>query len=580
MIDGVFLRRLFLLLNILIVFQDVGAQYKFNMSVSYNANCHGVRECEEAIRMCNSMVNGYMAKCRINFNSISECEAARGMVISGMNEVKSYANQVGVKFNFTVSPCSGSGGNFVFLGPNRGSSFYSPNFADEIKNWSEDYIEQQLALDPENAQTESVAVETDDYSFDEERANLRDGFVIDTDKPFRSINVDEDGGINTHSTDFISPKAIPADEKTVAVYLDSVRKLYSDAMPSLINDMQYIHWIKEQYKKLTGYDIDYILRSISRTKEETIALRNFREFEKQILNEAIDKIDITLQNINKRKEKLEVDLAVLALDCYEQSSASAYLPCTNYDRVNLDDFNLPNGVQNLAKIIARFNATNDKTGFNAVLYRNSLTNEYVVAFEGSTLNISKNAWNDFGKNNALNALGMQSEQFKMAKAIGDFINEESELNDVAIYFTGHSLGGGLASLAGLVTGRPTSTYNAEGIRNSVLKDFGLLEKKQSKDYNIKAYYSSTDILTYSQNYLEPTLFPVVGLTNNIEPIGDKINIGVKGIHQMKPIVEHFIKENDNVQSLWQKYADAKNSMKSEIGHTEMASFEQIFITTE
>lgn len=202
MIDGVFLRRLFLLLNILIVFQDVGAQYKFNMSVSYNANCHGVRECEEAIRMCNSMVNGYMAKCRINFNSISECEAARGIVISGMNEVKSYANQVGVKFNFTVSPCSGSGGNFVFLGPSRGSSFYSPNFADEIKNWSEDYIEQQLALDPENAQTEPVAVETDDYSFDEERANLRDGFVIDTDKPFRSINVDEDGGINTHSDDF------------------------------------------------------------------------------------------------------------------------------------------------------------------------------------------------------------------------------------------------------------------------------------------------------------------------------------------------------------------------------------------
>lgn len=45
-------------------------------------------------------------------------------------------------------------------------------------------------------------METSDYSFDEKRKNLREGFVIDTDKPFRSLNVDETGSINTHSSDF------------------------------------------------------------------------------------------------------------------------------------------------------------------------------------------------------------------------------------------------------------------------------------------------------------------------------------------------------------------------------------------
>lgn len=573
------LQRLFCLLNFLIIIQNINAQYNFNISISYNTNCRGVRECEEAIRICNSMANDYISKCKINFNSRSECEAARGMTISGMNDVKSIADQAGVKFNFTVSPCSGSGGNFVFLGPNRGTSFYSPNFAEEIKNWSEDHIEQQLALNPESKQSESIAVETNDHSFDEERTILRKDFVINTDRPFRSINIDEDGRINTQSTDFISHKIIPADEQLVTSYLDSIRNLPSEDIPPIINDEQYIYWIQEQYKKLTGYDIEHILHSISRNQEENIALRNFREFEKRLINDAIAKIDLTLQNLNKRKEKLEVDLAVLALDCYEQGSSNKYLSCTNYDRVDLYNSHLPNGIQNLANIIADYNATNDKTGFNAVLYHNRITNEYVVAFEGSTFNFSKDAWNDFGKTNALNAAGMQSEQFKMAKNIGDFINNESELNDVAIYFTGHSLGGGLASLAGLVTGRPTSTYNAEGIRNNVLKDFGLLEKKINKEYQITAYYSATDILTRTQN-VEPVISPITGFTNNIDPIGDKINIGINGLHQMEPIVEHFIQKNDNVQGIWQKYTNAKNNMKYEMQHTEMASLEQIYITTE
>lgn len=201
--SDIFFRRLyFLFIILLIAFQDINAQYKFNVSVSYNTNCFGVKECEEAIRICNSMINDYISNCKMSFNSRSECETARGTTINGMNDVKSFASQTGVNFNFTVSPCSGSNNNFVFLGPNKGTSFYSPNFTDEIKNWSEDYIEQQLALNPESQRREPIAVETNDYFFDEARVKLRNDFVIDTDRPFRSINIDEKGGINTHSDDF------------------------------------------------------------------------------------------------------------------------------------------------------------------------------------------------------------------------------------------------------------------------------------------------------------------------------------------------------------------------------------------
>ena len=204
--NGKFFIRLFFLLCVFIISQNVDAQYKFYVSMSFNYNCHGNRECEELVMMTNGIIQNAISGIPISFNTKNECEAARNMTVNSLNEAKSLASQYssyGVKLNFTVTPCSGfGGGNFVFLGPNRGSSFYSPSVADEIKNWSEDNERLQAALNPEWERSEQMAVETSDYSFDEKRKNLREGFVIDTDKPFRSLNVDETGSINTHSSDF------------------------------------------------------------------------------------------------------------------------------------------------------------------------------------------------------------------------------------------------------------------------------------------------------------------------------------------------------------------------------------------
>lgn len=133
-----------------------------------------------------------------------------------------------------------------------------------------------------------MAVETSDYSFDEERKNLREGFVIDTDKPFRSLNINANVGINTRFADYyspintfshniISPKVIPANEQLVDSFLSRVNE---DSAPSLIDD-KYIDWIKDQFEKVSdcNRDIDAILNTSLRTEEENAILGNYQEFQ-------------------------------------------------------------------------------------------------------------------------------------------------------------------------------------------------------------------------------------------------------------------------------------------------------------
>lgn len=210
MISKTWLRRILILLNVLFLFQTIEAQYKFYVSISWNYNCHGVRECEEVIKRYNLLYNNYLAQYSIGFKTRNECETARSTFVSIMNNLQSVVSSVGARIHFTTTPCSGLGNeSFMFLGPNRGSSFHSPNIANEIQDWSKDYIEQLLALDTESKYSESMVLETNDHSFDEERNNLRKEFVLDTDKPFISINMRESWRSSSPDLDILNVELKP-----------------------------------------------------------------------------------------------------------------------------------------------------------------------------------------------------------------------------------------------------------------------------------------------------------------------------------------------------------------------------------
>lgn len=108
---------------------------------------------------------------------------------------------------------------------------------------------------------------------------------------------------------------------------------------------------------------------------------------------------------------------------------------------------------------------NEKTGFRAEVYRNSITGEAVLAFQGTNFE-SVEDW----KNNLQQGVGLTSPQYEQARRAADefntvFANEERSL-------TGHSLGGGMASYAALATGLEATTFNAAGLHTNTLDRVG------------------------------------------------------------------------------------------------------------
>lgn len=251
----------------------------------------------------------------------------------------------------------------------------------------------------------------------------------------------------------------------------------------------------------------------------------------------------------------------------------------------------------VAIAIENANATENTTGFHAELFYNELTKEYTIGFAGSGKQLS-----DWLYNNAPQALGKEFPQQILSNAIITAIKMLPD--DAKINIVGHSLGGALASYVGLATGKPAYTYNAEGISDNILKENGLLEKKENKDYNITAYYTTYDILSNTQDDIPGSTIVASAIGNRVE-LGDlnnvkdasvavtagvvvgalsgNIKMGTKaaqltyqGIaHKMEPIVKHNLSKYGNVQNVWNNNQHAIGSLNSERSRAAMRTLSSV-----
>jgi LysM repeat protein len=100
------------------------------------------------------------------------------------------------------------------------------------------------------------------------------------------------------------------------------------------------------------------------------------------------------------------------------------------------------------------------SGFYAVWFKRKRDQEAVLAIRGTDMT----QLSDFGSDAQL-AVGSVPRQFYMAD---EFLTKlRQAMSGRAFYVTGHSLGGGLASLLGAKYRLPTVTLNAPGMRNSL-----------------------------------------------------------------------------------------------------------------
>ncbi|SNR84406.1 RHS repeat-associated core domain-containing protein [Flavobacterium sp. ov086] len=131
---------------------------------------------------------------------------------------------------------------------------------------------------------------------------------------------------------------------------------------------------------------------------------------------------------------------------------------------------------------------NKKTGYKGVLYQGfNETNEkqYIYATQGTNPG-SGDDW----KNNIQQAVMGNSPQYKQSVEIA----KELASNYEGISFTGHSLGGGLASANALATNGKAVTFNAAGLSKKTKTNLGLDGKKA----NISAYVVQGEIVSHLQ----------------------------------------------------------------------------------
>lgn len=362
-------------LGFIIVSQMAVAQWRFTVSLS-TSGCGNSMDEKIAWKAAEAQVNYWMGEGYVTFQSKSECEQSRTFVMS-----QSF-NQGNCKIRYIASPCTGSGGasgSVDVLGISKGSSFYSTNSVNEIKDWSEDDMERQLALYPEYNIVVPKAMETGDIDYDEARQNERNKFGT----PSYSGNNYTGYRYNTNrATAFNASKQIVLEEQFVIQDTkDFIRTAKYQELPSMstesfieycnqitkdaehirnlapeVNYQLYCSETIENDQKVQNVFIEYIIPKNTEVSilEDPFVEQNSKlqvigdspilteesrklneESEKNVLEEQIKKLEEEIEEIERarRQEEYEASFAKRMIDELEknQLEESYYIARNLYD---------------------------------------------------------------------------------------------------------------------------------------------------------------------------------------------------------------------------------------------------------
>jgi RHS repeat-associated protein len=135
---------------------------------------------------------------------------------------------------------------------------------------------------------------------------------------------------------------------------------------------------------------------------------------------------------------------------------------------------------------------NDETGYQGALYRGTYNGntEYIYATAGTDFNSAKD-W----KNNGQQIISGNSAQYEQSVGVA---RDENKAHS-GVSFTGHSLGGGLASANALAIEGKAVTFNAAGLSNATKENprLGL----SGKSANISAYVVQGEAVSHYQGVI-------------------------------------------------------------------------------
>lgn len=250
------------------------------------------------------------------------------------------------------------------------------------------------------------------------------------------------------------------------------------------NKYGFVDHIKLYFEKKAGFSLNELLvitaGNQKRNYEIIESYNNYIDrFTEQIINEACNELYYDW-GVEFCEKNLLYDMALLSDDVYS------------------DWMTTPPGWKRI-DYFGNKNHGYGENGFYAALYENTLNKGvYCLAYRGTEKNFEDIIITDIGQGlgEIFTSSKLTVSQHKQAVSLVNAITiHYSDKGN--IYITGHSLGGGLASIAGLEHPEcETYTFNASGVIMPTIKKY--VTNKSSNAKNIKAYSTKGDPLTNIQ----------------------------------------------------------------------------------
>lgn len=165
-----------------------------------------------------------------------------------------------------------------------------------------------------------------------------------------------------------------------------------------------------------------------------------------------------------------------------------------YNRDARDNLDLPDGVielgqEDLPDDVASLMET--ESIYAASLFYDSVLDRVVIANRGTEGFIDPDGVADFRQ-----AMGLDAKQYKDAIKLAEKVHDVFGKN-YTITTTGHSLGGGLASVQAQFLGTTANTFNAAGVHPDTLQRYGI--STELAETGINAFYVEGEVLSKIQD---------------------------------------------------------------------------------
>lgn len=444
--------RLLLLWAFLLGAIQLNAQYTFTATLRGG----GSKECADVVAEANSMFESIFNFA--GFPTKAMCEQARAMISS---------IRVGDRYctvYYTTTPCTGTELNsFGSNSTSKISGMPSQNAGVAIRNEMQDYAYQQSIQNGINAANSVIVPGTTDYN-----ASVN-----------KIIANDISSGNNAQ---VVLKRMIPNLNDRIAETARLLLNLYEQGKRS--TDL-FSRMLSDQFKALTGFDIYELNNKIKPTPEELEILNSYNEYVDMVCKSAQDKLSAEEERVP------ELEMAAYSIAVYKDDDTNLI---TDYFKPSpLRDISIirnPQERNGAEKIVNFINENEGKSGFNSEIYYDKGQDKYVIAIRGTEFSKLKDLSAD-----ALFALLAKSPQHDIAYKLAQMIKESGIPLD-KIKITGHSLGGGLASIVGMITGCETYIYNPAHVSLEAAKHYKFDLSRQD---NIHTYTTKKEIVTSVEN---------------------------------------------------------------------------------